>query len=287
MRGGQWQAFHLMRGQIAAGHRVRLLAPSASSLFEAALAQKIDVRPLHLRTLHVASSGVDVIHVHDARSHTIALFTQKPVVVSRRVAFPVHRGLASRWKYHRAAHYLAVSEFVKATLLNAGIQESKITVVYDGVSVDGWPENAERSRVLALDSDDPGKGKTILEQASALADIPVHFSENLVRDLPDAAVFVYITELEGLGSAVLLAMAAGTPVLASCVGGLPEVVEDGVTGLLTSNDPQSIARQIQHLLADHTLASQLAARARTRVKNKFSLDRMVKETLQVYERVLD
>ena len=46
-------------------------------------------------------------------------------------------------------------------------------------------------------------------------------------------MFVYITESEGLGSAVLLAMAAGTPVIASRVGGLPEAIEDGVNGLLT------------------------------------------------------
>ncbi len=50
-------------------------------------------------------------------------------------------------------------------------------------------------------------------------------------------------------------MAAGAPVLASRVGGLPEIVDDGVTGLLTSNEPQAIAKQIQRLLADRPLAS--------------------------------
>ena len=287
MRGGQWQAFYLMRGEVAAGHRVRLLARAGSPLFEAGLAQKIDTRPLRLRTLLAAEAGVDLIHAHDARAHTMAAFAHKPLVVSRRVAFPVRQGLASRWKYSRAAHYIAVSEFVKGALLNAHVDPSKITVVYDGSPVGGWPENGERSRVLAIDSEDPGKGKKIIEQASALADIPVHFSDNLSRDLPQAAVFVYITDLEGLGSAVLLAMSAGVPVLASSVGGLPEVIEDGVTGLLTSNEPQAIAKQIQRLLGDRALASRLAARARNRVEKEFSLDRMVSETLRVYERILD
>ena len=287
MRGGQWQALHLMRGQIAAGHRVRLLACPGAPLFLAAQAQQIDTRALHLRTLTLAAAGVDLIHAHDARAHTFAAFSPKPLVVSRRVAFPVRRNPASRWKYRRPAHFIAISEFVKTTLLDAGLDPCKITVVYDGVSVDRWPESAERSLVLALDSEDPGKGKKIVEQASTLADVPVHFSDNLIRDLPEAAVFVYITDLEGLGSAALLAMSAGAPVLASRVGGLPEIVQDGVTGLLTSNQPEAIARQLQRLLADRSLAARLAARARSRVEKEFSLDRMITETLRVYERILD
>ena len=287
MRGGQWQTFHLLRSQIAAGHRVRLLARSGSPLFSAALAQRVDVRPARLTSLVRAAAGVDLLHVHDARSHTLTTFVNKPVVVSRRVAFPVRRSLASRWKYQRPTHYIAVSQFVKKTLIEGGVDPSKITVVYDGAPLDPRPKSGERTRVLALDSDDPGKGKRIVEQAAGLADTPVHFSNNLMRDLPEAALFVYITDLEGLGSAVLLAMAAGAPVLASRVGGLPEIVEDGVTGLLTSNEPEAIARRIQQLMGDRALASRLAARARAIVEREFSIERMVNETLRVYERILD
>jgi starch synthase len=153
--------------------------------------------------------------------------------------------------------------------------------------VEGWPKTANRSRVLAVDLDDPGKGKKIIEEAAALADIAVHFSDNLIRDLPQAAVFVYITDLEGLGSAVLRAMAAGAPVLASRVGGLPEIVQDGVTGILTSNEPKSIGMQIQRLLADRPLASRLASQARSRVEKDFSVDGMLQNTLRVYERILN
>jgi glycosyltransferase involved in cell wall biosynthesis len=287
MRGGQWQALYLIRGLIAAGHRARLLAPASSQLIQAAAAQQVDVQALGLGRLLRAAASVDLVHAHDARTHAMALLLRKPLVVSRRVAFPVGRNIASRWKYGRATHYIAVSQCVKRVLIDAGVDAQKISVVYDGVPVDSWPKAGERSRVLALDLEDPGKGKKIIEEAAALADIPVHFSDNLFRDLPEAAVFVYITDLEGLGSAVLLAMAAGAPVLASRVGGLPEIVEDGVTGLLTSNEPQAIAKQIQRLLTDRPLALRLAARARSRVEKEFSLDRMVSETLRVYERILD
>jgi hypothetical protein len=287
MRGGQWQALYLMRGLMAAGHRVRLLAPADSRLTEAAIANGLDTRPLGIAALASAMADIDLIHAHDARAHTLALVGGKLIVVSRRVAFPVRRGVASRVKYGRAAHYIAVSQYVKRTLLEAKIEEERITVVYDGVPVESRAEKPNsRLLLVALDSDDPGKGKKIVQEAAALAGRPVHFSTNLIKDLPRAAVFVYITELEGLGSAALLAMSAGAPVVASRVGGLPEVVEDGVTGLLTSNDPKSVARCIERLLDDPALASRLAACARSSVEKEFTIGKMVNETIQVYERML-
>jgi glycosyltransferase involved in cell wall biosynthesis len=203
------------------------------------------------------------------------------------VAFPVRRGVGSRWKYARAAHYIAVSRCVKQTLIDSGIAPERITVVHDGVPIENPPPKSEgRSGVIALDSDDPGKCKKLVEQAAAIAKIAVRFSKNLPHDVRGAAVFVYITELEGLGSAALLAMAEGAAVLASRVGGLPEIVEDGVTGLLTVNDPHSIAKGMERLLGDPELASRLSTTARARMEKEFTIERMVKRTIEVYERML-
>ncbi|HTR39454.1 MAG TPA: glycosyltransferase family 4 protein [Bryobacteraceae bacterium] len=286
MRGGQWQAFYLLRGLVEAGHSVRLLAPGGSPLLQAAQSQQMYARRLHWMALAGAVSGADLVHAHDARAHTLGALLPKPLVVSRRVAFPVRRGLLSRWKYARATQYIAVSECVKQELLDAGVRNERISVVYDGVPT--YPEETgeERTQVIALDSDDPGKGKRIIEEAAALADIPVHFSRNLPRDLPRAALFVYITDSEGLGSAALLAMAYGAPVLASRVGGLPEVVQDHVTGVLTSNEPEKIARAIRHMLDDRAQTARMASRARARVERDFSIRRMVSGTVGVYERIL-
>jgi L-malate glycosyltransferase len=287
MRGGQWQALYLLLGLMEQGHRVRLLAPGGSPLLEAALAQKVDARPLRVRDLAGAWSGSDLVHAHDARAHTLAVLLAKPVVVSRRVAFPVQQNSASRFKYRRRAHFLAVSHYVKKILVDSGVDPERISVVYDGVPIPTAPAlTDERLRVVALDSDDPGKGKKIVEEAAVLAGWPVAFTRNLSRDLPGAAVFVYITELEGLGSAALLAMANRVPVIASKVGGLPEIVADGTTGLLTSNQPLTIARHIQRLLADRPLAKLLAAQAAARVEQKFSIQRLVNETIGVYEKII-
>jgi hypothetical protein len=286
MRGGQWQALYLLRGLAEYGHGVRLLAPEGSPLLQAATAQQLDARPLRLSGLFAATRGMDLIHAHDARAHTLAVLTGKPAIISRRVAFPVKRNLASRWKYSRAAHFIAVSQYVRHALVEAGVDPTRITLIYDGVPIHALTNTEERTRVVALDSDDPAKGMKIIEQAAGLAGIPVHFSKNLLRDFPEAALFVYITDLEGLGSAVLLAMANGVPVLASRVGGLPEIVEDGVNGLLTSNEPEEVAQAMRRLLTDRMLASHLAARARVRIEKEFSVERMVNETLSVYERIL-
>lgn len=286
MRGGQWQAFYLLRGLAEQGHSVRLLAPGGSPLLQAAQSQQMNAKRLHWMALAGAVSGVDLIHAHDARAHTLGALLGKPLVVSRRVAFPVRGGPLSRWKYWRATHYIAVSECVRKELLTAGVGAERISVIHDGVPTYVEETAGERTQVIALDSDDPGKGKRLIEEAAGLAGIAVHFSRNLPRDLPHAALFVYITDSEGLGSAALLAMAYGAPVLASRVGGLPEIVQENVTGVLTSNEPEKIARAMRHLLEDAAAAGRMAARARARVEREFTVDRMVSATVGVYERIL-
>jgi glycosyltransferase involved in cell wall biosynthesis len=283
MRGGQWQVLYLLRGLVAKGQEARLLAPEGSDLLQAALAQRLVARPLRLPALLSASFGADLVHAHDARAHTFGLLIGKPLVVSRRVAFPVGRGFPSRWKYEHATHFIAISEFVKQTLLERALDEARITVVYDGVPIPPRLDGTRRHKILAIDSDDPGKCRSAVEKAAGLAGVAVSFSKNLSRDLPEAALFVYITESEGLGSAALLAMAHGVPVIASAVGGLPEIVEDERTGLLTSNDPDSIAQQIRRVLDDSALARRLSLCARARAERQFSSERMTEETMRVYE----
>jgi glycosyltransferase involved in cell wall biosynthesis len=268
MRGGQWQVRYLLEGLGRAGHESILLT-----------------RPLGLGALIRQRGRFDIVHAHDARSHTLAVCARlKPLVVSRRVAFPIKQGVLSRWKYSRPRHYIAVSKYVEQMLVRAGVPREKISVVYDGVPL-GEPARPG-SRVVAPATDDPRKGTALLKQAAALANVEVHFSSNVAEDLRDAGLFVYITHEEGLGSAVLLAMAAGVPVIASHVGGLPEVVEDGETGLLTENTPEQIASRISRLLNDRALALALAERARKQVEERFSVDIMVRETVKVYEKVV-
>ncbi len=289
MRGGQWQVLYLLQGLAQRGITSCLMAPAGSPLLVAAQSAGYDTQTLRWGALARRARQFDALHAHDSHAHTLALVSPRPLVVSRRVAFPIKRTPWSWLKYTRPVQFLAVSQYVKNVLLQARVPDSKLTVVYDGVYLPGMclpvPVTAS-GRVIALDSGDPGKGQAIVEQASQLAGIPVHFSRDLQRDLRDAALFVYITDLEGLGSAALLAMSHGVPVLASRTGGLPEIVEPGVTGLLTNNDPAAIAERMRLLLEDRGLALRLGRNGRAAVERRFTVAHMVEDTIRAYEQVL-
>src|SRR5579864_3783329 len=92
MGGGQWQALYLMERLAEAV----LLAPAGSPLFQEASKRGIDVHPLTLSALFSGSRRADLVHVHEARAHTLAALTGgAPLVVARRVHFPVRRSVAS------------------------------------------------------------------------------------------------------------------------------------------------------------------------------------------------
>ncbi len=285
MRGGQWQALYLLQGLSAAGHEVILFARSGAPLFRKAQAERLEVWPATLRAIRGARAGL--FHVHDARAHTLAALAGcRPLIVSRRVAFPLQTNLPSRWKYRKATHFIAVSEYVRGVMAASGVAEDRISVVYDGVPIPPEPARRSGAHVVTPATDDPRKGPELVREAAALARVDVRFSTDLARDLRDAAAFLYITYEEGLGSGALLAMAAGVPVIASRVGGLTEIIRDGETGVLVENTAPAIVDAMRRVLCDPVLAGQLAATARHHVGESFSTGRMLRETLAVYDRVL-
>jgi glycosyltransferase involved in cell wall biosynthesis len=109
---------------------------------------------------------------------------------------------------------------------------------------------------------------------------------DLEKDLKDAAMLVYVTNSEGLGSGALLAMSAGVPVIASNVGGLPEVIRHGENGLLVDNDPEAIRRAIRELQEDPERARRIGDAARHTVMERFTVEQMVRRTMDVYHQVI-
>lgn len=282
MRGGQHQALGLAAELGRLGAECLLAAPRGSALLEAARRAQVPAEPLDPLRLRRMAARFDLAHCHDARSHTLAaLAWPKPFVVSRRVDFPVQTHLLSRWKYRRAALYLAVSEAVRRRLLEAGIGPEKIELVPDGVPLPAQPGTLEGDIIAPLWSD-PRKGGALIRRAG----VAVRFSDDLMKDLPRARALVYISESEGLGSAALLALAHGVPVIASRVGGLPEIVIDGLTGILVDNDPAEIADAVARLAGDRDLAARLGAAGRRMVQERFTIERTAAATLEAYRRVL-
>jgi glycosyltransferase involved in cell wall biosynthesis len=112
------------------------------------------------------------------------------------------------------------------------------------------------------------------------------FRPDVLSILKGFDLFAMPSVTEGLGTSLLDAMACAKPIIASRVGGIPEVVRHGETGLLVPpKDARDLAAAIIRLLLDPALAKRFADAGLARVREKFSVERMVDETLAVYARL--
>ncbi len=111
--------------------------------------------------------------------------------------------------------------------------------------------------------------------------------EDARRVLCGMDIMVQPSRREALGLSVLEALSAGVPVVASSVGGLPEVVEDGVNGFVVCpEDPEALSERIRALVIDRSLREALSGGARQTYLRRFTLERMAQETAGVYREVL-
>jgi glycosyltransferase involved in cell wall biosynthesis len=110
-----------------------------------------------------------------------------------------------------------------------------------------------------------------------------------VMEVLDAAdVLLHPSRIDAFPGALLEAMAAGLPIVATAVGGIPDIVEDGATGVLIPPPatPAAVADTLAPLLADAGLRAALARRGRERFERRFSVERWLERTRAVYESVL-
>jgi len=97
-------------------------------------------------------------------------------------------------------------------------------------------------------------------------------------------LFVMSSVTEGLGTSLLDAMACERPIVATRAGGIPEIVEDEVTGLLVPpRDSRALAGAIVRALNDAAMRARMAAAGFARVRERFTVERMVAETASVYQ----
>lgn len=235
-------------------------------------------------------------------------------------------GLLDRVTGLRWDGLVGVSEYVTQRDMDRfDLPESKCRTVYNGVDVerfspDGGPDGTEPPLdVLAVAYLIPEKGIRHLIRAMArLGDVPVELTvagdgpqgerlkelagelgvqervdflglRNDVDDLmQEADVFVHpATWEEAFGYTVMEAMASGCPVIASEVGGIPELIVDGQSGLLCPpGDDLKLARQIRRLVDDSDLRADLGEAARRRAEEEFTLKECTGNTLESCEAIL-
>jgi glycosyltransferase involved in cell wall biosynthesis len=256
----------------------------------------------YTRAARKAAAGADLVHAHWLPSGLPARATGKPYLLTMHGtdAELARRAPAVFRPFVRAARLvLTVSEALAIDAHRLGAREVRVVPV--GVDV---PE-------VTVQPDDPphvlfvgrlSEEKGVLELLEAARGLPlVVVGDGPLRGrVPEAIGFVPRGELgeyldraavvvcpsrrEGYGVVAREAMAHGRPVVASNVGGLPEAVVDGETGLLVPpHDPAALRMALERLVGDAELRARLGAAGRNRVRERFSREVAATATLAAYE----
>jgi glycosyltransferase involved in cell wall biosynthesis len=124
------------------------------------------------------------------------------------------------------------------------------------------------------------------DRAGVRERVEIGFHDDVAALLARLDVVALPSWTEGLPMVLLEAMAAGRPVVATPVGGTPELVVDGETGLLVPpRDPEALAAALRRVLDDRELADRLGEAGRRRVSERFSLEAMTRRVLELYDEV--
>ena len=319
-RGGQNQAL-LLAGELRRmGHPAEMVVARNSPLAHRARTAGIVVHEAGGRIgaarILQKLRGFDIVHAHDAHALTSAWLARASFVVSRRLAYPI-----SKLRYKSAKRIIAVSRFVKQSVLDCGFADEQVDVVYDGVPMPETPATAQDGASIGcVGYLLPEKNQELLIRALPFAiaqhrgcrlilagDGPSRAGlERLAGELGVAAsvefsghvddvsavyrsldVFLFPSIAEPLGSSLLAAMSYGLPCVALARGAAPEVIENGRNGLMVDGpDPRAFAEAVIRLLDDAGVRARLGAAARETVAERFSAARMAQATLEVYRRVL-
>lgn len=235
------------------------------------------------------------------------------------------RSLLRRWTARLPDGYTAVSDAVRLAMVDVlGVPPEKVRTIRNGVDIAAIPASAgvlddpRTARLLSVGALSPEKsfdtlidalarlgepgatltivgdgiGRRTLEErirAAGLGDrvrLPGHEADIRPR-LAAADVYVQSSRREGLSNALLAAMAAGLPAVATDVGGTREAVEGGRTGLLVPpGDPAALAAAIRTLIERPQEARRMGAAGRSRVEAEFSAERELGETVAWIEELL-
>ena len=273
--------------------------------------------------LRGALQSADVVHTHLVHADVYGALArgERTLVSTKHNDDPFRAGpfrYVERALTRRAARVIAITEALKRfNVERVGLPAEKLEVVHYGLDAPpaAWGENADLglpadARVLlSISRLVPQKGLDVAVRALArvrdeepravlvvLGEGPER--ERLAGDgvylpgrvgdvaawLGRAELLVHPARWEGFGLALLEAMLAGKPVVATRVSSIPEIVVDGETGLLVPpDDPDALAAAILRVLRD---PGRLGEAGLARARSEFSVERMSSRTLAVYERAL-
>jgi glycosyltransferase involved in cell wall biosynthesis len=325
---------------------VRLAREAGIRAYSIPMRHKLDFGIVTKLRDNIAGENIDIVHTHGVRANLVGRLAARMAGVET-VVTTVHSLLVQDYPdmFSRLAnmliekasrglttHFIAVSGGLQKALVQQGIPEQRITVIYNGLnpqlfrkgdSAGKWRELAgfspgtplvamvgrlhpvkghryflraaaeilkERTDVhfLVVGS---GPERDRLEEYTRRLGIQEHvtftgFVSDVSELMPDINLLIVPSLWEGFGLTALEAMAVGVPVVATSVGGLPEIVEHGTTGLLVPPaDEAGLTRGIMWMLDHPQEAVEMAAAAKAVAEEKFTASAMARRTEEVYRRL--
>lgn len=345
-RGGQSQALLTLLGLRERELQVELLAACDSPLAVRSREAGVTVHEVARFGLRARAAAVfrrllvhqnfDLVHLNEPHALTAAWLAgahkKLPLLLSRRIGFPLRRGWAARERYAAVERFVANSKNVGESLIDCGITPERISIVNEGVEIPALPSaerrNSTRSHWGVKENEFlfgcvsvfvPEKGQRHL--IHALAEVRKSHPEarlllagdgqcrgeleglakrlgqseavlfpgfvNDVAKVYDALdAFAFPSEFEGLGTALQTAMAAGLPSISTGRGALAEVVDHERTALVVEPNGKEFAAAMLRIMTHADLRKKLSEAGRREVRGRFSAERMVDGTIQVYRDVL-
>lgn len=224
--------------------------------------------------------------------------------------------------------YIAQSKYVSSLLLDIGIPGSKIEVIPNAIDVSIFKPGGEKvdNRLLYVGRIEEYKGLHVLLKSLRLIHVPVELliigpmvgepdyhkkimmliaklndetshkvmylgpkkSRELLHYYQSASIVIMPSLSESFGNVILESLACETPVIASSVGGIPEIINSYENGILVPpNNEVKLAEAIQSMLSDKDLRQKLGRHGRKLVIEKFSLEATAQKILSVYKRLLE
>lgn len=209
---------------------------------------------------------------------------------------------------------ISTTNFAKSRLIELGFEADRVTVIPNMAAFSDSPASTSPRKYAAfVGRISPEKGIDTLLAAADLTDIPLHMTgsheqmPNVARTIPhnvrlrglldpaavrrlyEGARFVVVPSkcYEMCPLVIAEAMSHGLPVIASRIGGLPELVEEGVTGMLFEpNDAKDLASRMQLLWNNHSLCQKLGQAGRRKALQEFSEDAYYQRLMSVYQRAI-
>lgn len=288
----------------------------------------------------VKREKIGIVHAHDSHAHTFCVMAsllyrmKAPIVLHRRVDYPVSKSFLSRYKYNhpQIKKIICVSHEVKKVLSQSLKNPDKAIVIHSGIDTRKFafpPHNLLREE-LGIDA-----SKNIIGNVAAITQQKDYFTfvkaaklihqevtdthfvvigdgdqkeeiQNLVKEsglekafsflgfrseihqlLPCLDILMFSSEKEGLGTTIIDAFAAKVSVVATRAGGIPELVEHGVTGLLADvKNEQMLAENVIDLIQHPERKKDIEEKAYLKAQ-QFDKSRTASRILEVYRNILE